>query len=158
VPNTTNLALPYPSLSSAPNVPQDIQALAEAVDSKVGSPAWTPLPIASGFINSTAVAGPVPGYRIVNGRVQVTFWVQRSSGLFTLSTIFTPFAAGALPAAARPATRPILRWGMSQFSNTNPPLVRIEVGTDGSIQLNVTQPSGTAPTWVQADFDYTPLL
>ncbi|GIF08646.1 hypothetical protein [Actinoplanes siamensis] len=36
MPNTANLSLPYPSLSSAPNVPQDIQNLAAALDAKVG--------------------------------------------------------------------------------------------------------------------------
>jgi hypothetical protein len=32
VPNTTYLALPYPALSAAPNVPQDIQGLAGEID------------------------------------------------------------------------------------------------------------------------------
>lgn len=32
MPNTTNLGLPYPALSAAPNVPQDLQNLAQAVD------------------------------------------------------------------------------------------------------------------------------
>lgn len=35
MPTTTNLALPYPALSSAPNVPADMAALAAAVDTYV---------------------------------------------------------------------------------------------------------------------------
>jgi hypothetical protein len=158
MPTTSLLALPYPSLSSAPNVPQDLQNLAQAVDTKLGPPAWSTLTVASGFQNYTGITGPAPQYRIVNGRVYVVFWVQRTSGTFTLGTTFTPFAAGALPAAARPTTRSILRWGMSQFSNVNPPLVRVEVALDGSILVNAVQASGTAPTWIMADFDFTPLL
>lgn len=36
MPNTTYLTLPYPSLASAPNVPQDMQNLASGVDGKLG--------------------------------------------------------------------------------------------------------------------------
>ncbi|MET0419318.1 MAG: hypothetical protein ABW022_25170 [Actinoplanes sp.] len=36
MPNTTYLTLPYPSLSNAPNVPQDIQNLASGLDGKLG--------------------------------------------------------------------------------------------------------------------------
>jgi hypothetical protein len=35
LPNTTYLGLPYPALSSAPNVPQDMQNLAAGVDGKI---------------------------------------------------------------------------------------------------------------------------
>lgn len=40
MPNTTNLALPYPSLTDTPNIPQHIQSLAGAVDTRLGG-AWT---------------------------------------------------------------------------------------------------------------------
>lgn len=36
MPTTTNLALPYPALSSSPNVPSDMAALAGALDAKIG--------------------------------------------------------------------------------------------------------------------------
>lgn len=153
MPTTANLALPYPALSSAPNVPSDLGALAAQIEAKFAS-GWTALTIASGFANYTGVSGPVPGYRVVGTRCYVYFWVQRTSGLFTLSTNFTPFAAGALPSGIRPSTRSALAWGVSQFSNVNPPLVRVEAVTDGSIVVNAAQVSGTAPSWVQADFNF----
>lgn len=153
MPTTANLALPYPSLSSAPNVPSDLGALAAQIEAKFAS-SWTALTIASGFANYTGVTGPVPGYRVVGTRCHVYFWVQRTSGTFTLSTNFVPFAAGALPVGIRPANRSVLHWGISQFSNSNPPLVRVEVAIDGSITVNCTQASGTAPSWVHADFNF----
>ncbi len=44
MPNTTNLALPYPVASDAPNVPSHIQSLASAIDTYFGG-AWTPFTI-----------------------------------------------------------------------------------------------------------------
>lgn len=43
MPNTTYLNLPYPGLTNAPNVPADLQALAQAVDALVGPwPTYNP--------------------------------------------------------------------------------------------------------------------
>jgi hypothetical protein len=39
MPTTTKLALPYPALSAAPNVPQDLQSLAQAVDTAAAAAA-----------------------------------------------------------------------------------------------------------------------
>lgn len=153
MPSTTNLGMPYPALSSAPNVPQDIQALAAQIEAKFAS-GWTTLTIASGYQNYTGTSGPAPGYRVVGTRCYVYFWIQKTSGTFALSTAVTPFAAGAIPAGIRPSTRSALAWGVSQFSNVNPPLVRVEVFTDGSIQVSPTQVSGTGPSWVMADFNF----
>lgn len=120
-----------------------------------GSSAWTALTIATGFANYTGVTGPAPAYRMLGTRVYVSFWLQRTAGLFTFGTEFVPFAAAALPAAARPTNRNVLRWGTAQFSSTNAPLVRVEAKTDGSISVNaIGAIAGTDPTWVMADFNY----
>lgn len=152
MPSTTNLGMPYPALSSAPNVPQDIQALAAQIETKFAA-GWTTLTLASGYL--TWSSGPAPAYRVVGTRCRVIFWIQKtSSGTFALGTEVTPFAIGSLPSGIRPSTRSALAWGMSQFSNANAPLVRVEAKTDGSISVNPTQISGTAPLWVQCDFDF----
>jgi hypothetical protein len=152
VPSTTNLGLPYPSLSNAPNVPQDIQALAAQVEAKFAS-GWTALTVASGYTNYTGVTGPVPAYRVVGTRCHVSFWIQKTSGSFTINTEVVPFAAGALPSGIRPSTRSALAWGVTQWNSTTAPLLRVEAKIDGSISVNPAQ-SGTAPTWVMADFNF----
>jgi len=156
MPSTTNLQMPYPALSSAPNVPQDMQALAQQIESKFAG-AWTPLTIASGYQNWTGTSGPAPQYRFVGTKVQVLFWIQKTSGTFALGTDVIPFAAGALPAAARPATRNVLRWGHSTWTNSVAPMVYITVKPDGSITVNPAQ-TGSPVAWVMGDFEFEPGL
>lgn len=156
MPTTTKLQLPYPSLSSAPNVPQDIQALAQKIEDN-STTAWTTLTLASGFTNWTGTTGPAPAYRIVGTKVQIIFWVQKTSGSFTVGTDAVICAAGALPVAARPVNRNVLRWGHSQWSTTTAPLIYITVKPDGSLTVNPAS-SGTAPTWVMGDIEYEPGL
>lgn len=51
MPNTTNLALPYPALTDAPNVPTHMQSLANAVDTRLGGN-WTAFTLtAAGSLN-----------------------------------------------------------------------------------------------------------
>ncbi len=65
MPTTTNLALPYPSLASAPNVPQDLQLLAQEVETKLGTTYTSITPTFYSNANSgTAIAG---------GSVSVTY-------------------------------------------------------------------------------------
>jgi hypothetical protein len=65
LPTTTNLALPYPSLSSAPNVPQDMQNLAAQVEATLGTTYASITPTFYSNANSgTAIAG---------GSVNVTY-------------------------------------------------------------------------------------
>lgn len=58
----TPLGFPYPALSSAPNVPADIQALATALDTYLGGASgWVACPATSGYTSqlSAWIFGPL---------------------------------------------------------------------------------------------------
>jgi hypothetical protein len=58
LPTTTNLALPYPALSSAPNVPSDLAALAAQVEAMLGTTYTSITPTFYSNANSgTAISG-----------------------------------------------------------------------------------------------------
>jgi len=162
---TTSRGYRYPLGSAAPNVPLDLANLASDVNGDVGAldatievldgtSAWTNFTLAAGFQNYTGIAGYPPGYKITGNRVFIRGWIERTAAaLFTFATNFTIVTA--VPAAIRPATRPQLFWGMSQFSSTNAPLVRCEITTAGAFIVSTIGPGGgTAPNWVQFEGNY----
>lgn len=160
---TTSRGYRYPASSAAPNVPQDVQNLASDLNTDVGaintrvnnlegSGSWTTLPLDAAVQNWTGTAGPVPGYKKVGSRVWVQGYVQRVGG--TLFTFGTAFTIATLPTGNRPLNRSALYWGMSQFSSTNPPIVRVEVATTGVLTAQPIAPSGTSPAWLMFDFSF----
>lgn len=77
MPTTTN-GFPYPATSDAPNVPADIQALANAADTKYVAQgtwaSWTPVWTAS-TTNPTIGNGTITGGYISYAKL-VHFWIQ----------------------------------------------------------------------------------
>lgn len=99
MPTTPNLALPYASLTDAPNVPADILALADAIDDLHGS--WT------AYVPTfTAAFGtPALGDGTIAGRYLQVGKTIKFASLFTAGASTTYGTAGAslrfgLPAAA----------------------------------------------------------
>ncbi|MGA6164315.1 hypothetical protein [Amycolatopsis magusensis] len=52
MPNTPNYSLPYPALGDPPNVPADLTALANAVDSQLGAAGRRSIRITSGAVDT----------------------------------------------------------------------------------------------------------
>lgn len=78
MPNTANLALPYPALTDAPNVPQHVQNLAGAIDTRLGA-AWTAFEFtAAGSVGlSTTATTQANAYKLIGNktmliRIQIT--------------------------------------------------------------------------------------
>lgn len=96
---TTNLALPYPALSAAPNVPQDLQLLAAQLDTIIGgawssyTPVWTSTGTAPTLGNGTLVGAYRQLGKTIDLRVTLTIGSTTSigTGVYRLS----------LPAAAK---------------------------------------------------------
>ncbi|MGH3095231.1 MAG: hypothetical protein ACRDMV_04430 [Streptosporangiales bacterium] len=82
MPTTSNYSLPYPSLGATPNVPSDIQALAEAVDSTIAG-LITDTGDLSGLAATAGTGWNVDAaeYRIILGLVmQLNVQVSRTGG------------------------------------------------------------------------------
>jgi hypothetical protein len=71
MPTTTNLGLPYPGLTNAPNVPADIQALAVALD--------TPRPG-----SSYTASGSFVGNAGTTGNIDITYGVTFTAAVWAV--------------------------------------------------------------------------
>ncbi len=112
---------------------------------------WTDLTFAANFTNNGT--GYNAGYKKVGSTVYLRGVIQRTSGVFTFNTNFTPLV---LPAALRPSVRPHLWMGVTQWSSANIPIARCEVQSDGDLIVAAAADvaSGTAPTWIDINTQY----
>lgn len=83
MPTTANLALPYPDLASAPNVPADIQALALALDAITGLKR-THGSVVAGATNSSGVITVTHSLGVTPANIQATVVGANSTGDMTL--------------------------------------------------------------------------
>lgn len=161
MPTTANLGLTYPSLSNAPNVPQDIQTLAAGVDALFGSAytgAYTPALTAASTNPTLGTGSTATGrYAVLPGRWCVvrgviafgTTGVAAGSGQYfvslplTASTSFTAGINNAGSAFLRDATGPDLRAAVCyQVSSTTISFITA-----------ATVVSNSAPwTWAASDY------
>lgn len=130
MPTTANLAMPYPALTAAPNVPADIQALADRVDTVLTTPpsAW----VTPALLNSWVAFGAphqALRYRKINGVVYVQGFVK--NGVGAAATIIVTLPAGFRPAATITSTQtvgPGPAWTGA----------RVDVDSAGNVQIGQT--------------------
>lgn len=121
MPNTSNLSLPYPAGSDAPNGPAAIAALANAVDGwLINLPTWKPYTCTW----TAATTNPVLG----NGTIAARY-MELGATVFCAGVLLagstTTFGAGtwqfSLPVTAKFASPPLLMPGSSYlFDNSTP--------------------------------------
>lgn len=102
MPSTSNLSLPYPSLSNAPNVPQDIQNLATAVDTYVSTlenatTKWT-------SFTPTAYANTITTKSSVTRTVNNAWYIVRNNICFAHAEVTLGAAASNGAGLALPVT------------------------------------------------------
>lgn len=150
MPTTPNYALPYPALSEMPNIPQDIQDLALAVDSEIArvdgdvaygwttyTPTWTSGGAAPVLNNGTLTGSYVVVGKLVHVRV---FWQAGSSTTFGTGTY-----AFSLPlTAASPS-------GLSSAVWVGSALLRDQGGTPGRYVGVCTVDAGASVAGVLAE-------
>lgn len=86
MPTTPNLALPYPDLAGAPNVPADIMALAVALDASTVLPKRTRGTVTAGATNSSGVITVTHGLGVTPAIVMVSINGANSTSEKTLRT------------------------------------------------------------------------
>lgn len=103
MPTTSGLALPYPALTAAPNVPADIQALADRIEALWGGAwtAYTPALTSSGTAPNLGT-GPVASGRYK--QIGKTVFFQFTLRFGTSPTIGTGFYSVSLPPVTAAAT------------------------------------------------------
>lgn len=86
MPTTTNFAIPYPAGSATPNVPYDIQQLAEHLDEEMfEDTGWVPISDFEGACYGEVASGFVPRVRRLNGVIYLRGRVKLDAG-FTSGT------------------------------------------------------------------------
>jgi hypothetical protein len=139
VPATTYLSLPYPALSAAPNVPQDLQNLAAGVDTKLG-----------GIILCSSGSRP-PGrlgaiiYELDSGltrRHDGTNWViYNPNALYARKTAFTDKTNDTTLANDPHLTLPVQNGAVYEVTCTL--LVHSSSAAGGDLNIRFTGPSGS---------------
>jgi hypothetical protein len=103
MPTTATYLLPYPSLTDAPNVPADMQALADRLEVLLAANSallvdtgWVAMSLSNGWVTFGG-AFQTPRYRRLNGVVYVQGFIK--SGTTADNTLIYTLPAGFRPAA-----------------------------------------------------------
>lgn len=152
MPNTANLALPYPALTDAPNVPQHMQSLASALDTRLGG-AWTTFELTNaGSTNLTGV-GTANGatqecsYKLIGNKTAlIRIFLQLGTGATSAGTI----SLGPLPFSTRTGLVSALLYRNNSAVH---PAAAIVSGTQITrfYYVNGTAGNGLPWTWAGAD-------
>lgn len=98
MPTTTTFALPFPSLSAVPNIPADVQSLAEKTEASLLPGAAVNITISSGY---EAWSGRTPRARFVGGLI-VLAGAIKPTGSGTTFPANAGTIVGNVPAPYRP--------------------------------------------------------
>ncbi|MEV6344119.1 hypothetical protein [Actinoplanes sp. NPDC051851] len=149
MPSTTTFALPYPALSSAPNVPQDLQLLAAAIDLLL-TPVLTTTTASIGTVSSGFTVNDVRAITLLGGRLifldlylSNTAAITVTSGNMTDTTVFT------LVSALWPSHYTSFVWGNGSVGGEGN-----VISTSGEVSLRAASDSIAAGTNIRISTAY----
>lgn len=147
---TPKLALPYPGLTNAPNVPADIQALAMAVDANVPQVSWSPNPT-DVKVGTGVIVIPSTVFPATNHPTRVYYTVEGQAGFDTGAVTVGVHAGGSHTITTRTLSTvncPASEWRTVSASGR----MDIPSGVGGAINIASDVAGGVAYFRVAATF------